>query len=62
LFDVQKAIQAFQAYQASTWVKGKEGKEREDNNLPMNDIMDAVEYAITRHMNALLAAVKRMVA
>jgi len=43
------------------WKKGREGKEREDNNLPMNDIMDAVEYGQTRHMNALLAALKRMV-
>lgn len=61
VFDVVKAIQGFQAYQSSTWVKGKEGKEREDNNLAMNDIMDAIEYAITRHMNALLQAVKRTV-
>lgn len=49
----------FDAYQASTWVPGKEGKEREDNNLPMNDRMDATEYALTRHMNKLLAAIKR---
>jgi len=61
-FDVNKAIQGFQAYQSSTWVKGKEGKEREDNNLAMNDIMDAIEYAITRHMKALLQASERKVA
>lgn len=54
-FDIS-TLKAFQAYQSATWVKGKEGKEREDNNLEMNDIMDAVEYAITRHMNALLKA------
>jgi len=48
----------FDAYQASTWTPGKEGKEREDNNLPMNDRMDATEYALTRHMNKLLRAVK----
>lgn len=54
-------LQAYQAFVSSVWKKGREGKEREDNNLPMNDIMDAVEYGQTRHMNALLAALKRMV-
>ncbi len=58
-FDVS-CVQAFQAYQSAVWVKGKEGKEREDNNLLMNDIMDAVEYAITRHMVALLQAAKKL--
>jgi hypothetical protein len=54
-------LQAYQAFMNAVWKKGKEGKEREDNNLPMNDIMDGVEYAQTRHMNALLLALKRMV-
>lgn len=55
-------LHAYQAFQSATWKKGREGKEREDNNLPMNDVMDATEYAATRHMNAILAALKRMVA
>lgn len=55
-----KCMAAYNAFMASTWVKGKEGKEREDNNLPMNDIMDATEYAETRHMNKLLMAAKRV--
>ncbi len=58
-FDLS-TLQAYQAYQSAVWVKGKEGKEREDNNLPMNDIMDAVEYAITRHMSALLLGLKKL--
>jgi len=60
LFDSLKASVGYYAYQASVWTPGKEGKEREDNNLPMNDIMDAIEYAITRHMRKLLLAVKRV--
>jgi len=59
LIDV-KCIEAYNAYKAAVWVKGKEGKEREDNNLPMNDIMDAIEYALTRHMNKLLLATKKV--
>lgn len=55
-------LPAYQAFMNAIWKKGKEGKEREDNNLPMNDIMDAVEYGQTRHMNALLQAIKRWVA
>lgn len=55
-----KCMAVYNAYMASTWVKGKEGKEREDNNLPMNDIMDGTEYAETRHMNKLLMAAKRV--
>ncbi|MDY0373816.1 MAG: hypothetical protein RBQ86_06835 [Candidatus Izemoplasmatales bacterium] len=61
LFDV-KCIAAYNAFMAATWVPGKEGKEREDNNLPMNDIMDATEYGETRHMNKLLNAAKKGVA
>ncbi len=60
LYIHNQAIAAYNAYMAAVWVKGKEGKEREDNNLPMNDIMDAVEYGETRHMNKLLLAAKRV--
>jgi PBSX family phage terminase large subunit len=59
LFDI-RCIQAFQAYQNSVWVKGKEGKEREDSNLPMNDMMDATEYAETVHMKTLSYAAERL--
>ncbi len=55
-----KAKAAYDAYMAAVWVKGKEGKEREDNNLPMNDIMDGTEYGETRHMNKLLLAAKKV--
>ena len=47
---------ALQAYKIAKWAEDKKGEEREDNNEPQNDIMDSVEYAITRHMNALLKA------
>jgi hypothetical protein len=55
-----KCMVAYNAFMSSTWVKGQEGKVREDNNLPMNDIMDATEYAETRHMNKLLTAARRV--
>ena len=58
LFD-KSTYEAFRAYQSAMWVKGKEGKEREDNNLPMNDIMDSIEYAETVWMKTLAMAENR---
>lgn len=50
---------SYQAYQMAKWLDGKENEEREDNNDPINDIMDSVEYALTRHMKKLLSYVKQ---
>lgn len=47
-------LAAYDAYNSAVWVKGKEGKEREDRNLPMNDIMDAIEYGLAKRMSQLL--------
>ena len=44
---------AFKAFQSAKWADGKEGKEREDLNQTLNDIMDAIEYAETKYMTAL---------
>ena len=52
--DNEGGKKALQAYKIAKWTEGKKGEEREDNNEPQNDIMDSVEYAVTRHMNALL--------
>ena len=52
--DNEGGKRALQAYKIAKWAEGKKGEEREDNNEPHNDIMDSVEYAVTRHMNALL--------
>lgn len=54
-------LAVYQAFQGSTWVKGKEGVEREDsgnksgkvNDILANDIIDATEYGQTLHMFAL---------
>ena len=52
--DNEGGKRALQAYKIAKWAEGKKGEEREDNNEPHNDIMDSVEYGVTRHMNALL--------
>lgn len=44
----------YDAYRSARWADGKVGKEREDLNLEINDLMDATEYALTRHMKALM--------
>lgn len=56
--DTEAGRRALMAYKRSSWAEGKEGKERRDENEPDNDIMDSVEYFLTRHMNALLRAGK----
>lgn len=54
----KKATPVFKAYQNAKWEEGKLGKEREDNNDVINDIMDSCEYAITMHMKDILARVR----
>ena len=57
--NTKEGREAYQAYQMAKWVEGKENEEREDNNDPINDIMDSIEYALTRHMKKLLSYVKQ---
>jgi len=56
--DTIEGRDCFDAYRMAKWVEGKEGLEREDKNEPHNDKMDAVEYALTRHMIKMLTANK----
>lgn len=51
-------LKALQAYKMAKWKEGAKGKEREDLNEWQNDVMDSVEYALTRHMLALMTAKK----
>lgn len=53
VFDLS-CLLGYQAYQSSTWTKGKEGAERDDpGNNQAVDIMDAIEYLETKYMAAL---------
>lgn len=56
--DNDEGKHALLAFKSARWVDGKEGKEREDNNDWFNDVMDSIEYALTRHMARLLRANK----
>lgn len=56
--DTEAGRRALAAYKYAPWADGKEGKERKDENEPANDIMDSVEYFLTRHANALLRSGK----
>lgn len=49
-----ECLPIFKAYQSSVWAEGQIGIEREDKGLEMNDLMDATEYAQTRHMKTLM--------
>jgi len=55
-FNRQYASNGYDAYRNSKWEDGKIGEVREDLGLEMNDIMDSIEYALTRHMVAFLKA------
>ena len=44
----------YEAFQVAKWVDNKLGEEREDNNEWHNDVLDSVEYTLTRHMKKLL--------
>ena len=59
--DTKEGHNAYQAYQMAKWTDGKENEEREDNNDPINDIMDSIEYALTRHMKKLLSYIHILV-
>ena len=52
--DTTEGRAALDAFKQGTWEEGKEGKERKDENEPWNDILDSIEYGLTRHMKALL--------
>ena len=54
----KQAIAVFKAYQNAKWAEGKIGKEREDNNDVINDIMDSCEYALTTRMKDILSKVR----
>lgn len=57
--DTEEGKNALQAFKSARWVEGKEGKEREDNNDWYNDVMDSIEYGLTRHMGRLLRSIKQ---
>lgn len=44
----------YEAFQVAKWVDNKLGEEREDNNEWHNNVLDSVEYTLTRHMKKLL--------
>lgn len=48
---------AYDAYNSAVWVKDKIGLERLDDNSVKIDIMDSIEYAVTRHMKALMSSI-----
>lgn len=52
-FDTE-CLPIYKAFESSVWAEGKIGIEREDKGLEMNDLMDATEYAQTRHMKTLM--------
>lgn len=56
--DTEEGRNAFNAFKMATWEEGKEGEVRKDENEPWNDIVDSIEYSLTRHMKALLRSVK----
>lgn len=56
--DTEEGRNALTAFKCARWVEGKEGKEREDNNQWLNDVMDSTEYGLTRYMSRILRAAK----
>lgn len=52
--DTEAGKEAYKAFQVAKWKEGKEGEEREDNNEPHIDILDSIEYALTRHMKKII--------
>lgn len=57
--DNEGGKRVYNSYLMAKWEKDKVGEVREDNNEEINDVMDATEYAITRHMKALLNVIDR---
>ena len=56
--DTTEGRAALEAFKAATWQTGKLGEVRKDENEPWNDILDSIEYGLTRHMKALLKSAK----
>lgn len=56
--DTTEGKDAFNAFKQATWEEGKEGEVRKDDNEEWNDIVDSIEYSLTRHMKALLRSAK----
>lgn len=56
--DTTEGKATLDAFKQATWEEGKVGEVRKDENEPWNDILDSVEYNLTRHMKALLRSAK----
>ena len=56
--DTTEGKETLDAFKQATWEEGKVGEIRKDENEPWNDILDSVEYNLTRHMKALLRSAK----
>lgn len=54
--DTEEGREVYRAFQSAKWEDGKTGLVREDKNERINDILDSLEYAQTRHMKKILAA------
>lgn len=54
--DTEEGREVFRAFQAAKWEDGKAGLVREDKNERINDILDSLEYAETRHMKKIMYA------
>lgn len=52
--DTAEGKAALLAFKQASWKDGKRGEERKDENEEWNDILDSIEYGLTRHMKALL--------
>lgn len=54
--DTEEGRETFRAFQSAKWEDGKLGLVREDKNERINDILDSLEYAETRHMKKIMYA------
>ena len=52
----EEGREVYRAFQSAKWEDGKTGQVREDKNERINDILDSLEYAETRHMKKIFAA------
>lgn len=59
--DTKEGKEMYNSYLMAKWEEGKEGEVREDKNDPINDIMDATEYALTIHMKQLMYAANKVI-
>ncbi len=58
--DTEEGRAALSAFKEATWEEGKFGEVRKDENEPWNDILDSIEYGLTRHMKKLLTSAKEV--